>query len=66
MKVPITSREYKLMLNSDRFGDRNKGAESFLNLIDLLIRKQGGSILEKQGWLDVTTTTKTAFALEVL
>jgi len=48
MKVPVTSREYKLMLNSDRFADRNKGAESFLNLIDLLIRKQGGSILEKQ------------------
>jgi hypothetical protein len=48
MKLPVTSREYKLMLNSDRFADRNKGAESFLNLIDLLIRKQGGSILEKQ------------------
>jgi len=36
------------MLNSDRFGDRNKGAERFLNLIDFLIRKQGGSIVEKQ------------------
>jgi uncharacterized protein YjbK len=44
----VTSREYKLMLNSDRFGDRNKGAERFLNLIDFLIRKQGGSIIEKQ------------------
>jgi len=41
---PVTSREYKLMLNSDRFGDRHKGAERFLNLIDLLIRKQGGSV----------------------
>jgi len=51
MKVsnqPVTSREYKLMLNSDRFRDRTKGAEMFLNLIDFLIRKQGGSIIEKQ------------------
>jgi hypothetical protein len=45
---PVTSREYKLMLNSDRFGDRDKGAERFLDLIELLIRKQGGSIVEKQ------------------
>lgn len=45
---PVTSREYKLILNSDRFKDRNKGAETFLNLIDFLIRKQGGSIVEKQ------------------
>jgi hypothetical protein len=36
------------MLNSDRFRDRGKGADSFLNLIDFLIRKQGGSIIEKQ------------------
>lgn len=46
--LPVTSREYKLMLNSDRFRDRSKGAEEFLNLIDFLIRKQGGSIVEKQ------------------
>lgn len=36
------------MLNSDRFRDRDKGAEEFLNLIDFLIRKEGGSIVEKQ------------------
>jgi len=42
--LPVTSREYKLMLNSDRFGDRDKGAERFQSLIDLLIRKQGGSV----------------------
>src|SRR5262245_36490973 len=45
---PVTSREYKLMLNSDRFSDRDRGAERFLNLIDFLIRKQGGSIIERQ------------------
>lgn len=44
----IGSREFKLMLNLDRFRDRNKGAEEFLNLIDLLIRKQGGNIIGKQ------------------
>lgn len=42
--LPVTSREYKLMLNSDRFGDRAKGAERFQSLIDLLIRKQGGTV----------------------
>ena len=45
---PVTSREYKLILNSDRFRDRDKGAARFLNLIDFLIRKQGGSIVETQ------------------
>jgi len=43
-----TSREYKLMLNSDRFRDRAEGAERFLNLIELLIQKQGGAIVDKQ------------------
>src|SRR6201988_1535974 len=46
--LPVTSREYKVMLNSDRFQDRNKGAERFLSLIDFLVRKQGGAIVEKQ------------------
>jgi len=44
--LPVTSREYKLMLNADRFRDRDKGAERFLNLVDFLIRKQGGTIVE--------------------
>src|SRR5215470_15684201 len=46
--LPVTSREYKLMLNSDRFRDRDKGSEQFLNLIDFLIRQQGGTIIERQ------------------
>src|SRR5689334_8272094 len=46
--LPVTSREYKLMLNSDRFRDRDEGAERFFKLIDFLIRKQGGSIVDKQ------------------
>jgi hypothetical protein len=45
----VTSREYKLILNSDRFSDRDKGAEQFLKLIDLVIRKHGGTIVATQG-----------------
>lgn len=45
---PVTSREYKLMLNSDRFNDRNKGAKTFFDLIEFLINKEGGRIVEKQ------------------
>jgi hypothetical protein len=47
LNQPVTSREYKLILNSDRFRDRVKGSERFLNLIDFLIRKQGG-VVDKQ------------------
>jgi hypothetical protein len=46
--LPVTSREYKVMLNVDRFKDRNDGAEMFLRLIEFLIRKEGGNITEKQ------------------
>lgn len=45
---PVTSREYKLMLNTDRFIDRAAGAKSFFNLIKLLIKKEGGVNIEKQ------------------
>jgi uncharacterized protein YjbK len=45
---PVTSREYKLMLNSDRFKDRSQGSQVFLDLTSFLIRKEGGSIIEKQ------------------
>ena len=36
------------MLNADRFKDRDQGSQVFLGLIDFLIRKQGGNIIEKQ------------------
>src|SRR5262245_18686098 len=45
---PVTSREYKLMLNTDRFKDRAAGADRFFELIELLITKSGGTITEKQ------------------
>lgn len=45
---PVTSREYKLMLNTDRFNDRIKGSKTFFDLIEFLIKKEGGTIVEKQ------------------
>ena len=45
---PVTSREYKLMLNTGRFHDRAEGAKTFFDLIEFLIKKEGGSIIEKQ------------------
>ncbi len=45
---PVTSREYKSMLNVDRFKDREQGSEEFLRLLDFLVEKEGGTIVEKQ------------------
>ncbi len=45
---PVTSREYKVMLNSHRFKDKNQGAEEFLQLIAFLIEKEGGSVIDRQ------------------
>lgn len=45
---PVTSREYKLMLNVDRFKDREQASEEFLSLLDFLISKEGGSVVEEQ------------------
>ena len=41
---PVTSREYKLMLNTDRFQDRGRGTEVFFDLLTFLINKEGGTI----------------------
>lgn len=46
--LPVTSREYKLMLNTDRFKDRAQGSKVFLELIDFLIKKEGGTVIERQ------------------
>jgi hypothetical protein len=48
MNHSVTSREYKLMLNTERFKNRDEGSLVFLNLIDFLIGKEGGAIIEKQ------------------
>ncbi|POF28640.1 CYTH domain-containing protein [Roseibium marinum] len=44
----ITSREYKLILNSGRFQDRNAGSEAFQDLIDFLAGQLGGEIKRQQ------------------
>lgn len=45
---PVTSREYKLMLNTDRFQDRGRGTEVFFDLLSFLIDKEGGAVTEPQ------------------
>ena len=46
--MPVTSREYKLMLNTDRFKSPEQGSEIFLDLINFLVEKEGGKITKKQ------------------
>src|SRR5262245_52134754 len=45
---PVTSREYKVMLNSHRFKDKDQGAAEFLELIAFLITKEGGAVIKRQ------------------
>ena len=45
---PVTSREYKLMLNVDRFRDRRQASQEFFGLLDFLVGKEGGSVEEEQ------------------
>ena len=51
MSLIVTSREYKVMLNTGRFEDREAGCEAIWELIDFLARRQasltGGVAIEK-------------------
>ena len=42
---PITSREYKLMLNTERFRDRRAGAGLFWKLLTFLVENQGNEVI---------------------
>lgn len=42
---PITSREYKLMLNTERFRDRRAGADLFWKLLTFLVENQGNEVI---------------------
>jgi hypothetical protein len=42
---PITSREYKLMLNTERFRDRRAGAGLFWKLLTFLVDNQGNEVI---------------------
>lgn len=49
MNFPVTSREFKLMLNVDRFQDRAAGAAAFWELVEfIVVKKEGGQIIKKQ------------------
>ncbi len=45
---PVTSREYKLMLNVHRFMDRAAGIAAFWELTKFMSEKHGGSVVETQ------------------
>lgn len=73
---PITSREYKLMLNTDRFADRQKGLESKKKDKNTLEQFQPEvvagtnrffrTVQKQRGWLNLNGTTKTAYAFDAL
>jgi hypothetical protein len=42
---PITSREYKLLLNTERFRDRIAGARLFWRMLDFLVRNQDNQVI---------------------
>ena len=42
---PITSREYKLLLNTERFRDRIGGARLFWQVLSFLVQNQGNSVI---------------------
>jgi hypothetical protein len=42
---PITSREYKLMLNTERFRDRSAGAGLFWQVLAFLVANQGNEVI---------------------
>jgi hypothetical protein len=45
---PVTSREYKLILKSDRFKDRSESSAIFWELVEALIKQEGGQIHARQ------------------
>lgn len=42
---PITSREYKLLLNTERFRDRLAGAKLFWQVLTFLVENQGNAVV---------------------
>jgi hypothetical protein len=42
--TPITSREYKLILNSSRFKQREEGSKQFWDLVEFLVKSNHGEI----------------------
>ena len=55
--LPVTSREYKLMLNVNRFKQRDEGIAAFFQLVKFLIAKEGGNITEEQNEVEQRITS---------
>ena len=55
--LPVTSREYKLMLNVNRFKQRDEGIAAFFQLVKFLIDKEGGNITEEQSEVEQRVTS---------
>lgn len=55
---PVVSREYKLMLNADRFLDRAQGSAAFQRLVGFLVAQQEGTT---SGTEDGEITRRTSF-----
>jgi len=55
--LPVTSREYKVMLNSNRFKDRDQGAAEFMELMAFLIKKEGGEVTKRQNEVESRQTS---------
>jgi hypothetical protein len=56
--LPLTSREYKLMLDTSRFHDRAGGSGELLALARFIVEKEGGAYVE-QGVIDEDKGEKT-------
>src|SRR5262245_29808820 len=54
----VTSREYKLMLNVDRFADREQGTRQLWAVVEFLVGKAGGVVSEQQ---DAEETRETLY-----
>lgn len=49
INLPVTSREFKMMLNVDRFQDRAAGAAAFWKLVTFIfVTKEGGKVIKEQ------------------
>lgn len=49
---PVTSREYKLMLDVNRFKERSEGTGAFFRLLKFLLAKEGAVLLKEQNKTD--------------
>jgi hypothetical protein len=54
---PLTSREFKIMLQTDHFTDRKKGVKEISSIIESIIEKQGGKFEAPNNYDEVERRT---------